>query len=125
MPFALGQAAHRSIFSPGETALDFLVNLTDHVFQLLDEFILVASLVPCVVGVLQKLVLQKVIMPFFTRTNVSLCIGEQVVGTEGAQVVLAYVRVVEVVASCQSYKQGLIAVLAHELVEFLFNMIHT
>lgn len=77
------------------------------------------------VWVLQKLVLQKVIMPFFTRTDVSLCIGEQVIGTERAQIVLAYVRVVEVVAACQSYKQGLIAVLAHQLVEFLFNMIHT
>jgi len=111
--FTLGQAAHRSVFSSGETALNFLVNLTDHVFELLDKFILVASLVPCVVCILKELVFQEVIVPLFTRTDVSLCIGEQVVGTERAQVVLADVRVVKVVAACQSDKQGFVPVLAH------------
>lgn len=102
-----------------------MVNLTDHVLKLLNKFILVASLVTCVVCILKELVFQEVIVPLFTRTDISLCIGEQVVGTERAQVVLADVRVIKVVAACQSDKQGFVPVLAHELVEFLLNMIHT
>jgi hypothetical protein len=102
-----------------------LVNLTDHVFKLLDKFILVASFVSCVVWVLKKLVFQEVIVPLFARSDVSFGIREQIVRTERAQVVLADVRVIEVIAACQPDEQRLVPVLAHELVEFLLNVIHT
>ena len=39
--------------------------------------------------------------------------------------VLADVRVIEVVAASEPDKKGLVPVLAHELVEFLLYVIHT
>lgn len=77
------------------------------------------------VWVLKELVFQKVIVPLFTRADVSFGIREQIVRTEGAQIVLADVRVIEVVAASEPDKKGLVPVLAHELVEFLLYVIHT
>lgn len=91
---------------------------------MLDKFILVASFVSCVVCVLKELIFQEVVVPLFTRADVSFGIREQIVGTERAQVVLADVRVIEVVAASQPDEKGLVPVLAHELVEFLLDVIH-
>ena len=81
--------ALRSVLGPGETALDFLVNLGDHLSQLDDELVLVFALVALALTIVDELVLEEVVVPLFARADVRLRIREQVVRAEGEEVELA------------------------------------
>jgi hypothetical protein len=87
--FDLFSPTHGSIFRPLEGSLDLLVNLTDHEFKLLNEFLLVAALKTGVFWISHVLILQKVVMSLFTGTDVCFGVGKQIVGTKGEQVKLA------------------------------------
>ena len=106
----------RTIFSSGETTLDFLIHLGYHLCQLHNEFILVFSLVVLPIRVITVLFLQEIIMTLFTRPNVCLCVWEEVVRAEGKEVEFANVLVIEVVSASKTNEEWFVAVFAHELV---------
>ena len=64
-------------------------------------------------------------MALLTGTDVVLGIGEEVVGAERDQIEFADPRVVKVISPSQPDVQGFVTVLAHQLVEFLANVVHS
>jgi len=70
--------------------LDLIVDFGNHLRKKLDQLILVLAFVVFAIFIGKELVLQEVIMALFTRANVVLRVREQVIRTEGNEVVLAY-----------------------------------
>lgn len=70
--------------------MDLIVDFGYHLRKKLDQLILVLAFVVFAIFIGKKLVLQEVIMALFTRANVVLRVREQVIRTEGNEVVLAY-----------------------------------
>ena len=68
--------------------------------------------------------LEVVVVTGLARPLVMLGVGKQVVGTEVDQVILANHLVVKVISDLESHMQRMIAVLAHELIEFLSQVVH-
>jgi len=116
--------AKRSVFGTGQTALNLLVNLTNHKFKLIFELVFIETLVACGIWVFQKVLLQEIIMALFARSNVCFSVGEEIVGAERQEVKFADVFIIEVVTPGQTNEKGLIAVLAHQLVKLLLYMVH-
>ena len=108
--------ALRAILRSGETPLDLLVHLCHHLRQLHNELVLILSLVAFALPIVNKLLLQVVVMTALAWPDISLRVWEEVVRTEGEQIELANVLVIEVVAACQSNEEWLVAVLPHELI---------
>ena len=116
--------ALRTILCSCKTSLDFLVNLGHHLCQLHYELILVFSFVALPFSVIGVLSLQEIIMPFFAWTNVCLCVREKIIWTEGEEIELANILIIEVVSTGETNKKWFISVFSHELVELLPDMIH-
>lgn len=70
--------------------MDLIVDFGYHLREKLDQLILVLAFVVFAIFIGKELVLQEVIMALFTRANVVLRVREQVIRTEGNEVVLAY-----------------------------------
>lgn len=131
----LRQTAHGSALRPSERALDLHIDGSDHGLELSDEFVLVAAFVLGAVGVRLKLLLEEVVVALFAGANVRFRVRKEVVRAKSKQVEFAdlkhtlrniktYVWVVEVVSAGDPDKEGLVPVLAHELVELLPNEVH-
>ena len=60
-----------SVLRPLQGSLDFVIDLSDHRFKLLNQFILVLSFVARLIGISLKLLFQVIIVALFARTNVS------------------------------------------------------
>lgn len=109
-------SALRTVLSSGETPLDLLVHLCHHLRQLHNELVLILPLVAVALPIVNKLLLQVVVMTVLAWPDVSLRVREEVVRAEGEQIELANVLVIEVVTACQSNEEWLVAVLPHELI---------
>lgn len=132
----LSDSAHGSVFSSLQRPFDFLVHLTDHEFQLLDQLFLVTALESGVLCVSHVLILQKVVMSLFAWSDVCLCVREQIIGTERQKIELAnlksgslkyafaYILVVKMVSLCYPNEKRFVAIFTHQLVEFLLNEVH-
>ena len=70
--------------------MDLIVDFGYHLREKLDQLILVLAFVVFAIFIGKELVLQEVIMALFTRANVVLRVRDQVIRTEGHEVVLAY-----------------------------------
>ena len=92
--------------------------------KVVNEVLLILSCKLIPLGVIFKFLLKKIIMPVLAGPCIMPSIWKQVIWTEANKVKFTNVWVVKMISHLQSHVQGIIAVLSHQLVQFLANMIH-
>mmetsp|Transcript_5725 Transcript_5725/g.9095 ORF Transcript_5725/g.9095 Transcript_5725/m.9095 type:complete len:270 (+) Transcript_5725:547-1356(+) len=104
------------VFRSDETLLDLGVHDRNHLRQVVQQNLLVTLLECLVIRVILELFLKELIVAVPARTLVVAGVGEEVIGAEAQQVVLAHFLLVEVITLVQADVQREVAVLTHELV---------
>ena len=114
----------RTILCSSKTTLNFLVNLGHHLCQLHYELVLIFSFKVLPIRIIDVLLLQEVIMALFARSDICLCVREEIIRTEGEEIELANVLIIEMISTGKTNEKWFIAVFSHELVKLLPYMIH-